>query len=105
MRAQGTLDGLLCKEDGTQEAEAALVNVWSNLKSPGTFILFTHGPPSLRMALLSKQAWSSISVRAILPGTATAQGGSQSLQLVRLEAGAVPPASATYVYVCKKPYV
>jgi hypothetical protein len=108
---KGTLDGLLCKEDGLQEAQAALFSVWSNLKSPGTFIMFTHGPPSLRMPLLSQHKWSSVTVKGVVPvGPAAGAAGVQAttagrLQVAAMDPDAAYPASATYIYICKKPYV
>lgn len=122
---KGTIDGLLCKEAGMEEAQTALLNVWSILKSPGSFIWFTHGPPSLRMPLISQQKWSGVTVRVIMPaGTATAAAGAAAgapvsapagaaaktagpvrLQVANMDPDAVYPDTATYVYICKKPYV
>lgn len=84
---QGALDAVLCRPTGLQEAEAAMLHVWSNLKASGTFILFTHGPLSLRMPLLERLQWS---VRMdVVDATADAEFGDAS----------------TFVYVCKKPYL
>jgi hypothetical protein len=95
---QGYLDAVLCKDTGGfQEAEAALLNVWNNLKGPGTYLLFTHGPPSLRLPLIHKHAWASTVAKAIVP----AEG--DNLQLVSVDAQ--PVDAAAFVYICKKPYV
>lgn len=116
---KGTIDGLLCKPTGSGEAEAAIRNIHTNLKCPGSFILFTHGPPSIRLPLLHKVAWESVSVKVIVPaagarGSVAAAGGpskgkaaaaSEGLKVLKLDAAGVYPECASYVYVCKKPYV
>jgi hypothetical protein len=115
---QGTIDGLLCRPTGAVEAEAAIRNIHNNLKCPGSLILFTHGPPSIRLPLLNKVAWESVSVKVIVPaaggGGVAAVGGpskgkaavaSEGLKVLKLDAAAVYSECASYVYVCKKPYV
>lgn len=115
---QGTLDGVLCRDTGLQDAEAALRHIHNNLTSPGTYILLTHGPPSLRLPLLNKVQWEIVAVRVIVPARlavagavatsrakAAAAAASEGLKVVKHDAAAVYPESATYVYICKKPYV
>lgn len=125
---QGTIDGLLCKPTGRNEAEAAIRNIHNNLKSPGSLILFTHGPPSLRLPLLNTVAWESVSVKVIVPaaggggaaaaaaatagtgggpskGKGKAAAACEGLNVLQLDEVADYPECASYVYVCKKPYV
>lgn len=128
---QGSLDALLCKETGLQETDAALKNVFDNLKAPGTFIWLTHGSPELRKPMLNKLQWQSVTIKAILdpkraagPNEAVAASTAAasvaaagpkkgkaaasnpgSLQLVTPVAGTTYPESTAYVYICKKPYV
>jgi len=110
--SQGALDAILCQESGVQDAEAAMQVVWNNLKGPGTYVLFTHGPPSLRMAMLSKLQWASVTIKALMPvGTALAAPAQQQrskttdgLEIVDAAVEAEFAGSVTYVYICKKPY-
>lgn len=94
-----------------QDAEAAMQVVWNNLKGPGTYLLFTHGPPSLRMAMLSKLQWASVTIKALVPvRTALAAPAQQrskttdGLEIVDAAVEAEFAGSVTYVYICKKPY-
>lgn len=113
--SQGTLDAVLCRETGlhlAQDAAAGWRTVYNNLKAPGTFILLTHGPPSLRRPLLDQLQWSSITVKAVVPQTtptAASQAGkpgksAPAVDALQLVDAALEDAAAAYVYVCKKPY-
>ena len=109
---QGALDAVLCRDNGLEEAEAAILHVHNNLKAPGTFILFTHGPPSLRMPLItSKLKWSQVTIKVLMPTDAESvvaakhQKAGEGLELIDAVTGTQYDSACTYVYVCKKPYL
>jgi hypothetical protein len=109
---QGTVDSLLCRDTGLQDAAAALRNIHNNLKSPGTLMMFTHGPPDLRLPLLKKLQWEDVAVKVVVPVAAegaaaktTGKASPEGLKVLTHDASAFYPEHAAYVYICKKPYV
>jgi hypothetical protein len=114
---QGTVDSLLCRETGLQDAAAAMRNIHNNLRSPGTLVMFTHGPPDLRLPLLKKVQWQweDVAVKVVVPvaaeGAAAAPKAKgkdtspEGLKVLKYDASVLYPEHATYVYICKKPYV
>ncbi len=61
---QGTMDCILCRDTGLEDFRKALQVVRNNLKSPGVFVMVSHGTPDLRLHLLQQEAWESIQVIA-----------------------------------------
>jgi hypothetical protein len=59
---QGTLDCILCGASGEGDAAKALATLHTNLKSPGTLLMFSHSPPVQRMALIQSCPWASVQV-------------------------------------------
>jgi hypothetical protein len=60
---QGVLDCILCRPDGVAAATAAVAHLRGALASPGTLLVFSHGPPSRRLPLLRTARWTNITVR------------------------------------------
>ncbi|WIA18211.1 hypothetical protein OEZ85_009683 [Tetradesmus obliquus] len=102
---KGTLDCVLCRETGEQDAQQALTVIDNNLKNPGTFVMVSHSPPDVRLPLLKRVAWDSIQVKVIAPANLGKVAAGEALTMVREYAAAVQvPDHSVYVYICKKPY-
>jgi hypothetical protein len=55
---KGTLDALLCAEDGESQAEKCLAEVFRVLSPGGIYAFFSYGTPELRVKSLSSQPWT-----------------------------------------------
>eukprot|EP00879_Flechtneria_rotunda_P022437 GHRR01023687.1.p1 GENE.GHRR01023687.1~~GHRR01023687.1.p1 ORF type:complete len:123 (+),score=32.22 GHRR01023687.1:1229-1597(+) len=102
---KGTLDCTLCRPTGKKDAGKAIMNMHANLKNPGTLVMFSHAPPSMRLPLLQEAEWESIQVKVILPAdwTQMAEGASEMV-LREYSVQVMAPEQSSYVYICKKPY-
>jgi hypothetical protein len=75
--------------------------------------MFTHGPPDLRLPLLSKVQWEDVAVKVVVPVAAEVaaplanaqKACPEGLKVLTYDASGSYPEHATYVYICKKPYV
>ncbi|KAI8462904.1 MAG: hypothetical protein J3K34DRAFT_527410 [Monoraphidium minutum] len=108
---KGTLDCLLCRNDGERSARAALRNLHGALRSPGTLVVVSHSPSDARLALLRCCEWESIQVKVVSPpGLADAAAGRAAAAIMDFCAdeaqGSLQADGAvcSYVYICRKPY-
>ena len=65
---------MLTRQDGHAAAKASLAHAHAALKSPGTFVLMTHGTPDMRLPLLQSCKWESHKVR-VPQGLGCVRGG------------------------------
>lgn len=96
---QGTLDCLLCRNDGMAAATAAICNMHGALRSPGTLVIVSHSGPDGRLPLLSKCEWESIQVgvmagRGVRRSAASAHKKPEPCQHMLWETGRRPQAAA-----------
>ncbi|KAF6262974.1 hypothetical protein COO60DRAFT_557265 [Scenedesmus sp. NREL 46B-D3] len=102
---KGTLDCVLCRQTGEEDAQQALTVIDNNLKNPGTFVMVSHSPPDVRLPLLKRVAWESIQVKVVAPTDLSKVAAGEASMMVREHFAAIQvPEHSVYVYVCNKPY-